>query len=88
MLDQLEQIDITGDRVMIVANRYGQAKQVTAGQAEAALGVKIAHFVPDDPKTINRANNTGVPVIIDAPKAKVTRSVLGITASVNGRHHP
>lgn len=88
VLDQLEQMDITGDRVMIVVNRYGQAKEVTSGQAEAALGVKIAHYVPDDPKTINRATNTGVPVVIDAPKAKVSRSLLTLAASVNGRHHP
>jgi MinD-like ATPase involved in chromosome partitioning or flagellar assembly len=50
------------------------------------LGVKIAHYIPDDPKTVNRANNNGVPLILEAPSARVSRSVLKLAASVNGQH--
>jgi pilus assembly protein CpaE len=85
-LDHLEQIGVSRDRVRLVVNRYGQPKEVPASKAEEALGVKIAHYVPDDPRSVNRANNNGVPVILEAPSAKVSKSVFKLAASVNGQH--
>ena len=64
----------------------GQPKEVPAAKAEEALGLNIAHYVPDDPKTINRANNNGVPVVLESPSAKVSRSVAQLTMSINGKH--
>ena len=66
-LDHLEQLGIPRDRLRLVVNRYGQPKEVPAAKAEEALGVKIFHYVPDDPKTVNRANNNGVPVVLESP---------------------
>jgi pilus assembly protein CpaE len=85
-LDYLEQLGIAPERVQLVANRYGQPKEVPYGKAEEALGLKIAHFIPDDPKTVNRANNNGVPLVLDSPSTKVSRSVSRLAISVNGRH--
>ena len=85
-LDHLEQLGVARDRVRVVVNRYGQAKEVPAAKAEEALGVKIFHYVPDDPKTVNRANNNGVPVLLESPSAKVSRSLAKLAHSVNGRH--
>jgi pilus assembly protein CpaE len=85
-LDYLGQVGVSGERVRLVVNRFGQPKEVPAAKAEEALGLKIAHFIPDDPKTINRANNNGVPVVIEAPSAKVSRSVTQLAQAVNGKH--
>jgi pilus assembly protein CpaE len=85
-LDHLEQLGVDRDRVRLVVNRYGQPKEVPAAKAEEALGLKIAHFVPDDPRTVNRANNNGVPLILEAPSARVSKSVVKLAASVNGQH--
>lgn len=85
-LDYLGQFGISRERVRLVVNRYGQAKEVPPGKAEDALGMKIWHYVPDDPRTVNRANNNGVPAILEAPSAKVSRSLARLAASVNGRH--
>ena len=74
-LDYLEQLGVGRDRVRLVVNRYGQPKEVPAAKAEEALGLKISHYVPDDPKTVNRANNNGVPVVLESPSAKVSKSV-------------
>jgi Flp pilus assembly CpaE family ATPase len=68
-------------------NRYGRAQEIPAAKAEEALGLKIAHFVPDDPKSVNRANNNGVPVVRESPSARVSRSLAQLAASVNGRAH-
>ena len=58
-----------------------------AAKAEEALGTKIFHYVPEDPKTVNWANNNGVPMVLESPSAKVSRSVAKLAQSVNGRLH-
>ncbi|CAN5800997.1 hypothetical protein BH23PLA1_BH23PLA1_38640 [soil metagenome] len=85
-LEYLEQLGISKEKVRLVVNRYGQPKEISASKAEEALGLKILHYVPDDPKSINRANNNGVPVVLEAPSSKVSRSVTTLAHSVNGHH--
>jgi pilus assembly protein CpaE len=85
-LDYLDKLGIARDRIQLVVNRYGQPKEVPFAKAEEALGLKISHYIPDDPKSINRANNDGVPVVIESPSSKVARSVMKLAESVNGRH--
>jgi len=61
-LEHLDFLGINRDRVRLVVNRHGQPKEVPASTVEETLGLKIAHFVPEDAKTVNRANNNGVPL--------------------------
>src|SRR4029453_8879252 len=83
-LEYLEQVGINKQRVRVVVNRYGQAQEVPPAKAEEALGVKIFHYIPEDAKTINRANNNGIPAVLESPSAKVSKSVSKLAASVNG----
>jgi pilus assembly protein CpaE len=80
-------LGVGADRVRVVINRYGQPREVPALKAEQALGVKIFHYVPEDPKTVNRANNNGVPAVLEYPRARISKSVAKLAISVNGRHH-
>jgi pilus assembly protein CpaE len=84
-LEHLERIGVPKERVKVVANRFGQAKEVPAKQAEQVLGVKIVHYVPEDARTVNRANNNGTPVVQESPSAKVSKSLIELAVSVNGR---
>ena len=86
-LDYLEYLGVGKDRIRLVANRYGQAKEVPAAKAEEALGTRILFYIPDDPRTVNRANNNGVPFVMESPSAKVSKSVLQLAFSVNGSPH-
>lgn len=85
-IEHLERLGIHRNRLRLVVNRYGQPKEVPYAKAEEALGLKIFHYVPEDPRAVNRANNNGVPVVIESPSAKVSRSLAKLAASVNGRH--
>jgi pilus assembly protein CpaE len=85
-LDYLTHKGIPRDRIHLVVNRYGQPKEVPAAKAEEVLEAKISHYIPDDPKTINRANNNGVPAVLEFASAKVCKSIMSLAASVNGRH--
>jgi pilus assembly protein CpaE len=85
-LDYLAQLGISSERVRVVVNRYGQPREVPADKAEGALGLKIAHYIPDEPKTVNRCNNNGVPAVLEFPRARVCKSMAQLAHSVNGRH--
>ena len=85
-IDYLDKLGIGRDRMQVVVNRYGQPKEVPFAKAEEALGLKISHYIPDDPGTVNRANNDGVPLVIESPSSKVSKSVMKLAASVNGKH--
>jgi pilus assembly protein CpaE len=82
VLEYLGQIDVAAERVRLVANRYGQAKELPAEEAEQALGAKVAHFIPDDPKTVNGATNTGVPAVLKSPATKVAQSIAQLARAL------
>jgi pilus assembly protein CpaE len=84
-LEYVERLGVSRERLRLVVNRYGQPKEVPAIKAEEVLGLKVFHYVPDDPRAVNRANNNGVPVILEAPRAAVSKSVAKLAQSVNGR---
>jgi pilus assembly protein CpaE len=85
VLEHLEAIGLKREDVHIVVNRFGQPKELPSGIAEQALKMKIAHFIPDDPKTVNRANNNGVPAVMESPRATVSKSIMQLAARFNGQ---
>jgi pilus assembly protein CpaE len=84
-LDRLGRMGVETDRIRLVANRHGQPGEVPTARAEESLGRKLAHFLPDDPRRINRASNNGVPVVLQCPSAKVSRSIAALTTGLEGR---
>lgn len=78
--DILQEQGIGRERLLLVANRCGQAKELPQSAMEEALGVPIQHFLPDDPKTMNQANNAGVPAVLELPSAKVCKSLVALAA--------
>jgi pilus assembly protein CpaE len=85
ILDHLDGAGVGRDRVRLVVNRHGQANELPSQDAEEALGGKLAYFVPDDPKTINGANNTGIPAVLKSPSAKVCQSIVQLTRTILDR---
>ena len=78
-----QEIGILRENVRIVANRVGEQNQLSRAQAEESLGIKFSLLVPDDPKSVNRANNDGIPVVQQSPWSKVSRSLLELAASLS-----
>lgn len=85
--EHLEQNGIPRDRILVVANRYGRPGELSASEAQTALGLQIAHYVIDDPKNVNRANNQGIPVVKYAPNAKVSRQLTELALSLKVREN-
>ncbi|WP_165250971.1 AAA family ATPase [Paludisphaera soli] len=82
-LEHLTRLGVAGDRIRLAVNRAGQPGEVPRAKAEEALGGAIAFSVPDDPKTVARANNNGVPFVIEAPTSKVARSLVQIARALS-----
>ena len=81
-LDHLDGLGIPLDRVRVIVNKAGQPKEVPLAKAEEALKRKVALTIPDEPKVVNRANNNGVPVVIDAPSSKVAKALVKLAESI------
>jgi pilus assembly protein CpaE len=79
ILDHLTELEVPESRIRLIANRSGQPGELPQGEAETALGRKIFHGIPDDPRTINVANNTGIPVVIKSPSTRVAQSIVQMT---------
>jgi pilus assembly protein CpaE len=88
ILEHLTAHDIPRSRVRLVVNRYGQPNELPAEQAEEALGGKIAHYIPDDSRTINGSNNTGIPAVVKAPTARVCRAITQLARDTLDRRRP
>jgi len=84
-LEHLAGLEIGVEKVQLVVNRHGQPQEVPAAKAEEALGRKITHYLPEDPKAVNRASNHGIPVVIEAPSAKISKAILAIAAGLDRR---
>jgi Flp pilus assembly CpaE family ATPase len=68
----------------LVANRTGQTKELPIAQAEEALGMPIAHRLPDDPSSVNEAMNLGVPLVIGCPTSKAGSELVRLAESLLG----
>ena len=84
VVDYFTRCGVAKTLIRLVVNRYGQTAEISPSQVETALKMKIDFYLPEDPKDINRAENTGVPVVVDRPRTKISRSINELAAEVNG----
>ncbi len=86
IIDNIAGLGIDKNHIRLVVNGYRQRRQLELEQAEAALGMKIAHHVPHDAATVNMAINNGVPVVLQSRFSSITRNIRALAHSVNGAH--
>jgi pilus assembly protein CpaE len=81
-LDSFQESGIPRERVRVVANRCGQPGEISSAQAEESLGIKISHSIPEDQKTVNRAVNNGVPLVLQSSSARISRALVELATSL------
>lgn len=84
-IEDLSRRGVDLKRVQPVANGCGQPCQLSVAQVEEALGMKLLHCVPNDPARANRAVNTGTPLVLQRPGAKISKIIRNMAVSLNGR---
>jgi pilus assembly protein CpaE len=77
------------DKVKVVVNRMGlDENAISLNKALETLGREIFATIPNDYATMVEARNNGVPLITQAPKARVTKSILQLVQSLDGPPEP
>lgn len=73
------------DKVKVVVNRHGlDSGQISLKKAQDTIGREIYWKLPNDYRTMVEVRNNGVPLIEQAPKAKITQSVLELADQLSG----
>jgi pilus assembly protein CpaE len=75
MLDHLQKHEVERRRIKVVINFHGQSNDLPMNEAQNALGEPLTRFVPYDPRTINSANNMGIPAALKNPATKLSKAI-------------
>lgn len=72
------------DKTQIVVNRVGlEDTQISLNKALETIGREISWQIPNDFATMVEARNNGVPLVIQAPKAKLTRALEQLAQQIS-----
>lgn len=71
------------EKVKIVVNRSNlQSNQISIKKAEETIGQACYWQIPNEYATMAAVRNNGVPLVMQAPQANITQSVIGLTNSL------
>ena len=79
----LRRMGVEGSKIRLVVNRYvKKGSDIEPDEVERAMGLKISWMVPNDFKNAIAALNFGEPVVIRAPRADMSASLLGLAGTL------
>ncbi len=82
--DEKEEIQ---EKLRIVVNRIGlEDSQISLNKALETIGREIFWQVPNDYANMVESRNNGVPLITEAPKAKLTRSIEQLAEAIDSSY--
>jgi Flp pilus assembly CpaE family ATPase len=77
---------IEASKLRLVVNRYvKKGCDIEPDEVERALGLKISWMIPNDFKNAIAAINFGEPVVLRAPRAEISTSLIALATQLNGR---
>jgi pilus assembly protein CpaE len=85
MLLMLGNDESIGPKVQIVLNRVGSDNDISLKKAEETIGKPIFWQIPNDPKPILEACNSGIPLVQHAPRSKAQQSFNGLASALCGK---
>ncbi|MEX0702374.1 MAG: hypothetical protein WD069_09790 [Planctomycetales bacterium] len=88
LLDHWRQMQLPPEKLMLVANRSGQLRELPLAQAEDALQQRIAFSIPDDPKTMNSCINRGCPAVSERPRTRLAAVFRDMARAIAGASAP
>lgn len=84
LVQYFEQTDGLGQKLKIVVNRLGlDDTQISTSKALETIGREIFAQIPNDYATMVEARNNGVPLVQQAPRAKITRALEQLAVSLD-----
>jgi pilus assembly protein CpaE len=81
----LRRMGVETSRIRVVVNRYvKKGWDIEPEEVEKALGLKISWMIPNDYKNAIAAVNFGEPVVLRAPRAEISTSLIGLAETFTG----
>jgi pilus assembly protein CpaE len=82
----LRRMGVEASKIRIVVNRYvKKGSDIEPDEVERALGLKLSWMIPNDFKNAIGAINFGEPVVLRAPRADMSTSLIALASSLNTR---
>jgi pilus assembly protein CpaE len=77
------------EKIKIVVNRFGlEDTQISLTKALETIGREIYWQIPNDFATMVEARNNGIPLCMQAPRAKITRSLEQLAQQLDTSANP
>lgn len=86
VMDHLNKMGVEDGRIHVVANRYGQKRQLSVKHAEQALAMPIRHLIPDDAASANHSHNSGIPIVMHRPRSRIGKAFQRLGAEMVQMH--
>ena len=89
MMQYFDQREGISEKMKIVVNRLGlEETQISLSKALETIGREIHWQIPNDYATMVESRNNGVPLVVQAPRAKLTKSIEQLARSLNSAPKP
>lgn len=83
LMQAFQQQETLPPKVKVCVNRIGlEDTQISLSKALETIGREVFWQIPNDYATMVEARNNGVPLVLQAPRAKITRSLQQMAASL------
>lgn len=79
-LRKLVESGVSLERVRLIANGCGQAKQFSVRQVEESVGLPVSQSFPYDPSAVNDAIIAGTPVLLHRPRSAIAKGIEELAA--------
>lgn len=83
-----DEIGISRDKIKIIVNRYQERAPITLADIKKSLHQETLYRVPNDYEHVNNAMTQGVPLCVQAAKAKITHALEDIADHLTGHDDP
>lgn len=85
LMMSFDEIDGMKEKVKVVINRLGlDSEHIGLKKAQETINSEIFAKIPNDYRSMAEARNNGVPLIVQAPKAPITQSVVNLASALDG----
>ncbi|MCA9113902.1 MAG: AAA family ATPase [Planctomycetaceae bacterium] len=89
VMQHFDQQDGLSEKIRVVVNRLGlEDTQISLSKALETIGREISWQIPNDYATMVESRNNGVPLCVQAPKARLTRSIEQLAQTLGGKVEP
>jgi len=83
LMQYFDQREGLKEKIKIVVNRQGlEDSQISQSKALETIGREISWVIPNDYPTMVEARNNGIPLMEQAPRAKITKAIEALALSV------